>query len=80
MLSKSKKNLIGIKEDDLLSGANDNLQLLSTPSGSITNVIPFDSGIMETGDTSRYTFRNSGSFKYYYTLHPNMIGKVTVYQ
>src|ERR671910_1914084 len=32
----------------------------------------FDSGIMQTGQTFRYTFNNPGTFEYYCTVHPSM--------
>jgi plastocyanin len=38
----------------------------------------FDSGIMQTGQTFRYTFNNPGTFEYYCTVHPSMIGEIVV--
>jgi len=71
-------NLIGNKEDNLSPVMNDNSQSLSVSSDSADNVAAFDSGIMETDDTFRYTFQESGTFEYYCTVHPNMVGKVVV--
>lgn len=71
-------NLIGNKEDNLSPVVNDNSQSLSVSSDSAGNVEAFDSGIMETGDTFKYTFQESGTFEYYCTVHPNMVGEVVV--
>jgi plastocyanin len=38
----------------------------------------FDSGIMQTGQTFRYTFNNPGTFEYYCTVHPSMVGEIVV--
>ena len=38
----------------------------------------FDSGIMQTGQTFRYTFNNSGTFEYYCAVHPSMVGEIVV--
>jgi plastocyanin len=38
----------------------------------------FDSGIMQTGQTFSYTFNNPGTFEYYCTLHPSMVGEIVV--
>jgi plastocyanin len=38
----------------------------------------FDSGIMQTGQTFRYTFNNPGTFEYYCTMHPSMVGEIVV--
>lgn len=38
----------------------------------------FDSGMISTGDTFEYTFTDAGSFDYYCTFHPWMIGTVNV--
>lgn len=38
----------------------------------------FDSGIMSSGKTFEFTFDEQGTFEYMCTLHPWMIGKVTV--
>ena len=71
-------NLIGNEENNLSPVVNDNSQSLSVSSDSAGNVEAIDSGIMETGDTFRYTFQESGTFEYYCTVHPNMVGEVVV--
>ena len=38
----------------------------------------FDSGIMQTGQTFRYTFNNPGTFEYHCTVHPSMVGEIVV--
>jgi plastocyanin len=38
----------------------------------------FDSGIMQTGQTFRYTFNNPGTFEYYCNVHPSMVGEIVV--
>jgi plastocyanin len=40
--------------------------------------IEFDSGIMQTGQTFKHTFYEAGTFEYYCTVHPAMVGKVVV--
>jgi plastocyanin len=71
-------NLIGIKEYNLSPAMTDNSQSFSLSSGSADNVAAFDSEIMETSVTIRYTFQESGLFEYYCTDHPNTVGKVVV--
>lgn len=38
----------------------------------------FDSGKLSRNDTFSYTFKQSGTFEYYCTIHPFMEGKVVV--
>src|SRR5215207_953882 len=38
----------------------------------------FDSGIMQTVQTFRYTFNNPGTFGYHCTVHPSMVGEIVV--
>jgi plastocyanin len=38
----------------------------------------WDSAIMNTGDTFSYTFDEAGTFEYWCTLHPNMLGTIVV--
>jgi len=38
----------------------------------------FDSGIMSEGAFFQHTFEDAGEFEYYCTIHPGMIGKVSV--
>ncbi len=38
----------------------------------------WDSAIMNPGDTFSYTFTEAGTFDYWCTLHPNMLGTIVV--
>jgi plastocyanin len=38
----------------------------------------FDSGIMQIGQTFRYIFNDPGTFEYYCTVHPSMVGEIVV--
>ncbi len=38
----------------------------------------FDSGLMSAGDTFARTFENPGTYEYFCTLHPGMVGTVAV--
>jgi len=38
----------------------------------------FDSGILNAGDTFRWTFKKAGTFSYTCSNHPNMLGIVVV--
>ena len=38
----------------------------------------FDSGVIPTGGTYKYTFTQAGTFDYYCTIHPWMTGKIVV--
>lgn len=38
----------------------------------------FHSSALDTGDTFSYTFTTAGTFQYFCTLHPMMVGHVTV--
>src|SRR5829696_5273167 len=38
----------------------------------------FDSGVLNPGDTYTVTFLGSGTVAYYCTIHPNMVGSVSV--
>src|SRR5215204_5224373 len=38
----------------------------------------FDSGVLNPGDTYTVTFLGSGTVTYHCTIHPNMVGSVTV--
>jgi plastocyanin len=40
----------------------------------------FRSGALDTGDSFSYTFLIPGTFEYFCTLHPQMIGRVRVTQ
>ena len=38
----------------------------------------FDSGVLNPGDTYTVTFLGEGTVEYYCTIHPRMVGSVTV--
>ena len=72
-------NLVGLKESNVSPSMNDNSRPLSVSSDSTgDNIVTFDSEIMKTGDTFRYTFQEPGTFEYYCTVHPSMVGMVVV--
>ena len=62
------RNNLPINEDNTSSQED------SSPSSSAE----FDSGIMQTGTTFSYTFKNPGSFEYYCTVHPSMVAEIVV--
>ena len=37
-----------------------------------------DSGVLRTGQSFRYTFATPGAYDYYCSIHPYMVGRVTV--
>ena len=39
----------------------------------------FRSGVLDTDETFSFTFRNTGTFPYFCSLHPKMTGKVVVH-
>jgi len=52
---------------------NDNTSHTSTSSSAA-----WDSGVMAPGATFSHTFPSAGTFAYHCSLHPNMVGTVTV--
>jgi plastocyanin len=62
------RNNLPINEDNTSSRED------SSPSSSAE----FDSGIMQTGTTFSYTFKNPGTFEYYCTVHPSMVAEIVV--
>ena len=56
-------------------------QLHTVTSGTLENRaigIEFDSSFLGFGKKFRHTFNSSGTFDYFYTIHPFMTGKVVV--
>jgi len=45
---------------------------------STSNATGWNSGTIGPGQSFRFTFTSTGSFPYYCTIHPNMVGLVTV--
>jgi plastocyanin len=50
----------------------------STVHTSVANNGAWNSGTINPGGTCSTTFSSAGTFSYYCTLHPNMVGTVTV--
>jgi plastocyanin len=72
-------NPIEVSIDDTVTWTNDDIAPHTVTSGE--NGEPndlFDSGIMSTGATFEHTFTETGEFPYFCTLHPNMVGTVSV--
>ena len=68
-------NTVTIKVGDSVNWVNDdNIPHTSTSN----NGTAFSSGIINPGSSFRATFNTAGSFPYHCTLHPGMIGTVTV--
>jgi len=38
----------------------------------------FDSGNLSPGDAFQYVFEQPGELKYFCTIHPSMVGKITI--
>ena len=49
-----------------------------TVTSSLNGTIPFDSGPFTTGATWSHTFTQPGTYWYYCTIHPMMVGRVIV--
>jgi plastocyanin len=49
-----------------------------SPQAATGETPAFDSGIMPPGGTYEHTFDTAGEIDYYCSLHPFMVGKVTV--
>ncbi|HZA69333.1 MAG TPA: plastocyanin/azurin family copper-binding protein [Nitrososphaeraceae archaeon] len=75
-------NPITVKVGQELTWTNDDSQIHTSTSGTgpgdaeSGNV--FDSGILSPGASYSFTFDESGDIPYYCTLHPQMVGTVTV--
>ncbi len=57
--------------------ARETTDISSSPQPSASS-IGFDSGIMQPAQTFKHTFYEAGTFEYYCTVHPAMVGKVVV--
>jgi len=75
-------NSIMVKVGQKLTWTNDDSQIHTSTSGTgpgdagSGNV--FDSGILSPGASYSFTFDAPGDFPYYCTLHPQMVGTVSV--
>jgi len=50
----------------------------STAHTSTADASQWNSGTINPGQTFRFTFTAAGTYSYHCTIHPNMIGRVTV--
>ncbi len=48
------------------------------PHTAVSTESVFKSKVMDTDETFSYTFTKAGTYPYYCTIHPKMIGKVVV--
>jgi len=58
--------------------ARETTDISSSQQFSSASSIEFDSGIMQLGQTFKHTFYEAGTFEYYCTVHPAMVGKIVV--
>ena len=73
---------IKIKVGDTITWTNDDSIAPHTvtegnPSSSMSGA-GFDSGLLSQGQTFKYTFNKVGVVEYFCSLHPTMVGKVSV--
>jgi plastocyanin len=72
-------NPIEVSIDDTVTWTNDDIAQHTVTSGESGEPDgEFDSGIMSTGATFDHTFTEAGEYPYFCTLHPNMVGTVSV--
>ena len=72
-------NPVQVSVGTTVTWTNDDAQPHTATSGQ--NATPdgrFDSGIMAPQGTFEHTFTEAGEFPYFYLLHPNMVGTVSV--
>lgn len=74
-------NPIEVKVGDGVTWSNDDSQIHTATSGSVGSADSgsvFDSGILEPGATFDFVFDKAGTYDYYCTLHPQMVGTINV--
>lgn len=75
-------NPVSIKVGDTVRWTNDDNTVHTVIEGNpATGDLPeegFDSELMSADQAFDHTFNQTGTFDYYCTLHPNMVGQVTV--
>ncbi len=72
-------NPIEVTVDDTVTWTNDDIAQHTVTSGEGGEPNgEFDSGIMPSGGTFEHTFTEAGEYPYFCTLHPNMVGTVSV--
>jgi plastocyanin len=83
-------NPVEVKVGGGVTWSNDDSQIHTVTSGISPAAVPagsnetsgpdgvFDSGILSPGATFDFVFDTPGTYSYYCTLHPQMVGTVTV--
>lgn len=74
-------NPIEVKVGGGVTWSNDDSQIHTATSGSVGSADSgsvFDSGILSPGATFDFVFDKAGTYDYYCTLHPQMVGTVNV--
>jgi plastocyanin len=69
-----RPNPIEAKVGETVTWVNDDSAIHTATSTDGT----FDSNILQRGQTFSYTFDKEGEYPYFCTLHPNMVGTVSV--
>jgi len=73
-------NVISIKAGEALTFDNIDANFHTVTSGT-QEYGPdgtFDSGLLKAGDTFELTLDKPGTYQYYCTIHPNMVGTISV--
>jgi plastocyanin len=65
---------LGVVEEE----TRESTDISSSSQQPSTSSIEFDSGIMQARQTFKHAFYEEGSFEYYCTVHPAMVGKIVV--
>lgn len=75
-------NPIYLKEDKMVVWTNNDYNLHTVTQGplsvGIDTALRFDSGILSRGQSFSYIFDKEGTYNYYCTIHPWMVGQVVV--
>jgi plastocyanin len=74
-------NPIEVKVGGGVTWSNDDSQIHTATSGSVGSAESgsvFDSGILSPGATFDFVFDKAGTYDYYCTLHPQMVGSINV--
>lgn len=74
-------NPVEVKVGGGVTWSNDDSQIHTATSGTVGSADSgsvFDSGILSPDATFDFVFDKAGSYDYYCTLHPQMVGTVTV--
>jgi plastocyanin len=76
-------NPVDVKVGGGVTWSNDDSTIHTVTSGAVGSEDSgsvFDSGILSPGATFDFVFVNAGGYDYYCTLHPQMVGTVSVSQ